>query len=75
MFFLQQQIQNLAEKSAFEITEPAIVAAVQWLRLGVEAFGALVICIGVVSAIYQFILHFRDSPPTNFNRVRLTLGT
>ncbi|HEY8560010.1 MAG TPA: DUF1622 domain-containing protein [Pyrinomonadaceae bacterium] len=72
--FFQAEIRNIAEKSAFETVEPAIVSAVQWLRLGVEAVGALVICIGVVLAVYQFFRHFRDEQPSNFNRVRLTLG-
>jgi uncharacterized membrane protein len=63
-----------AAPSAFEVAEPAINAAVQWLRLAVEAVGALVIGIGVVLAIYQLIIHFKDEQSTNFNRVRLTLG-
>ena len=72
--FLQEQFQNIAEKGAFEKVEPAIVTAVQWLRLCVEAVGALVICIGVVLAVYGFIRHFRDQQSSNFNDVRLTLG-
>ena len=72
--FFQVEIQNLAEKGAFEAVENIIVAAVQWLRLGVEAVGALIICIGVILAVYQFLLHFRGEQPGNLNRVRLTLG-
>jgi uncharacterized membrane protein len=72
--FWQQAAQNIAERGAFEATEQTIVAAAQWLKLGVEAVGALIIGYGVVLAIYQFILHFRDKEPSNFNRVRLTLG-
>lgn len=70
----QETAQILTQPGAFETTEPAINAAVQWLRLAVEAVGALVIGIGVVLAIYQLISHFRDEQSTNFNRVRLTLG-
>lgn len=69
MFF-----QEPAAPSAFEVAEPAINAAVQWLRLGVEAVGAAVIGIGVLLAIYQLITHFRGEQSNNFNRVRLTLG-
>jgi uncharacterized membrane protein len=72
--FLQEIARNLAEKSTFETVEQPIVSAVQWLRLGVETIGAAIICIGVVLAIYQFILHFRDEQTSNFNRIRLTLG-
>ena len=70
----QETSQILTQPGAFEATEPAINAAVQWLRLAVEAVGASVIGIGVALAIYQLISHFRDEQSTNFNRVRLTLG-
>lgn len=72
--FLQENLQNLAERGTFELSELTINAAVQWLRLAVEAVGALVIGIGVVLAIYQFLWHFKDEQSSNFNRVRLTLG-
>jgi uncharacterized membrane protein len=72
--FLQELARTLAEKSTFETVEQPVVSAVQWLRLGVETVGAVIICIGVVLAIYQFILHFRDEQSSNFNRIRLTLG-
>ena len=72
--FLQENLQVLAQPGAFEAAEPAINAAVQWLRLAVEAVGASVIGIGVGLAIYQLVAHFKDEQSTNFNRVRLTLG-
>ncbi len=71
---LQENLQNLAQTGAFEATEPAISAAVQWLRLAVEAVGAAVIGIGVALAVYQLVAHFKNEQSTNFNRVRLTLG-
>ena len=74
MMFWQEIAHNNAGQSAFEIAEHSISAAVQWLKLGVEAVGALVIGVGVILAIYQFVAHFRDEQPGNFNRVRLTLG-
>ena len=72
--FWQETIRNNAEQGAFQTAEHSINAAVQWLKLGVEAIGALVIAVGVILAIYQFFAHFRDEQPSNFNRVRLTLG-
>ena len=72
--FFQENLQVLAQPGAFEAAEPAISAAVQWLRLAVEAVGAAVIGIGVGLAIYQLVAHFKDEQSTNFNRVRLTLG-
>ncbi|MDQ3800676.1 MAG: DUF1622 domain-containing protein [Acidobacteriota bacterium] len=78
MFLLLQETgRTLAEKSTFESVEQPVVAAVQWLRLGVETIGAVIICIGVVLAIYQFIRHFRAGEgerADNFNSIRLTLG-
>ena len=72
--FLQENLSNLAEQSTFDSVEKAIVSAAQWLRLGVEAVGALVIGIGVILAVYQLVTHFKDEQPSNFNRVRLILG-
>jgi uncharacterized membrane protein len=73
--FFQEPAQILIEKSnTFANAEQLVAAAVQWLRLGVETIGAGIICMGVVLAIYQFILHFRDEQTSNFNRIRLTLG-
>ncbi len=70
----QESIQNIAAKSAFNSVEQTVVAAVGWLRLGVEAVGAFIICVGVILAVYQLVAHFKDEQPSNFNRVRLTLG-
>ncbi len=70
----QESIQNIAEKSAFNSVEQTVVAAVGWLRLGVEAVGAFIICVGVILAVYQLVAHFKEEQPSNFNRVRLTLG-
>ncbi|MCY7345330.1 MAG: DUF1622 domain-containing protein [Pyrinomonadaceae bacterium] len=72
--FLQEKLKITAETGAYQTVESAIVAAAQWLKLGVEAVGALVIAAGVVMAIYQLVAHFSDEQPSNFNRVRLTLG-
>lgn len=72
--FWQETISNIAEQGAYQSAEYSIISAAQWLKLGVEAVGAIVIGVGVILAIYQFIKHFRDEQPSNFNRVRLTLG-
>ena len=72
--FFQESLKTAAEMGVFSSIEQTIFAAAQWLRLGVEAVGAIVIGIGAVSAIFQFIAYFRNKKPNNFNRVRLTLG-
>ncbi len=72
--FLQENLQTAAEIGWFSSVEQTIFAAAQWLRLGVEAVGALVIGVGAIYAIYLFIAHFNKEQSGNFNRVRLTLG-
>ncbi|MCU1289332.1 MAG: hypothetical protein JWN60_1561 [Acidobacteria bacterium] len=72
--FWQEILRINKEQGAFEFTEQAVYAGVQWVKLGVEAVGALVITIGVVLAIIRFVAHYRAEQPSNFNSVRLTLG-
>jgi uncharacterized membrane protein len=54
--------------------EGSIVNAVQWLRLIVETTGAVIICLGVVAAGYQFVRALVPPQLEDFNRVRLTLA-
>jgi uncharacterized membrane protein len=54
--------------------EEAVVNAVLWLKLAVEATGALVIGMGVVAAAVQFARSFASSPIRDYNRIRLTLA-
>lgn len=59
--------------------EDWILNAVLWLKLGVEAMGALIIGIGVIVASYQFIRTFISSGPSDsgtrdYNPIRLTLA-
>lgn len=53
-----------------EHVEEAVRAAVDWLRLGVEAIGAAVIAVGVVAALVQ-LARFRRG---DFHAVRLILA-
>ena len=54
--------------------EEVIVNAVQWLRLGVETTGALVIGIGIVLAIARFAQALVLREPERFNAIRLLLA-
>lgn len=65
---------NFAQSGIFSTAERTIIDAIEWLRLGVETISAIVICFGVVLAIREFVLHFKENQSSNFNRVRLTLG-
>lgn len=54
--------------------EEWVVSAVLWLKLAVEATGALVIGIGVVVASVQFVHTVWTSGMRDYNPVRLTLA-
>jgi len=54
--------------------EEWVINAVLWLKLGVEAMGALVIGIGVVVATGQFVRRFFSSGTRDYNPIRLTLA-
>ena len=66
-------------QGSFEVAEGTVEQAVQWLRLGVEAVGALIVAIGVVLAIGGFVraIAQRRHPAhavTGYTGVRLTLA-
>jgi uncharacterized membrane protein len=54
--------------------EPTIVWLVQWLKLGIETTGALLIAIGVVVAIVQLLRQFAAHDLAEFTAIRLTLA-
>lgn len=58
----------------FQDAEGLIVTVVEWLRLGVETTGAVIIAIGVVVAITGFIRVSIGHTDTDFFSVRLTLA-
>ena len=54
--------------------EEVLVNAVLWIKLGVEAIGALVIGLGVIAALYQFVRASFPPPVLEYTRIRLTLA-
>lgn len=48
--------------------------AVQWLRLGVEALGALIVGMGVILAAALFARDLLSRHTADFNAIRLTLA-
>jgi uncharacterized membrane protein len=63
-----------AAGSAFEIAGGHVDAAVQWLRLGIEAMGAIVIALGVVVGTMQFARASIHRTPHGYNAIRLTIA-
>ncbi|WP_103922019.1 DUF1622 domain-containing protein [Candidatus Venteria ishoeyi] len=56
------------------ILEETVINAVEWLKLGVETLGALVIALGVVVACYAFIKALWRRDNSDFQDVRFTLA-
>ena len=47
---------------------------VQWLKLGVESIGAVLIGVGVIMAVVQLFRHFAAGRGGEFTKVRLVLA-
>lgn len=59
---------------AFSGAEQAVQHGVEWLRLGVETIGALVIAAGIFAAMFQFFNTWRTGAPRSYTALRLTLA-
>lgn len=58
----------------FEHTETMVRAAVEWLRLGVETLGALVVAVGIVIVLYELVRHAVVERHQDFTAVRLAFA-
>jgi uncharacterized membrane protein len=54
--------------------EHTIIWLVQWLKLGIETIGALLVAVGVVVAVVQLLRQFAGNHPGDFTTTRLTLA-
>lgn len=61
-------------ETAFSQTEALVVAGVQWLKLGAEVLGALVISLGVVVAGGLLVRALLARRTADFTAIRLTLA-
>ena len=57
-----------------ETAETAVLASVQWLRLGMESFGALIIAVGLVVSVATIAREMVAGGGVNFTRVRITFA-
>ena len=74
-FFVQAQSLRLpAPTTAFAQTEDAVVAAVQWLKLGVELVGATIIALGIIMAGALLVKALLARRTADFTAIRLTLA-
>jgi uncharacterized membrane protein len=58
----------------FARTETGVVASVQWLKLGVELVGALIIALGIGAAGLLLLKALLARRTANFTAIRLTLA-
>jgi uncharacterized membrane protein len=59
---------------AFATAEEVVFAGVQWLRLALETVGAVVVAVGAVRGMGQFLASRRAAAEARFVPVRLTLA-
>jgi uncharacterized membrane protein len=58
----------------FQSFEQVVFGAVQWLRLGLEAVGALVIVVGAIRGVLGLVGRMSGEQEGQFTPVRLTLA-
>ncbi len=58
----------------FSHTEEAVVAGVQWLKLGVEVVGALIISLGILVSGWLLVRALLVRRTADFTAIRLTLA-
>lgn len=74
-FLLQaESLRKAAPATAFSQTEDAVVAAVQWLKLGVELVGATIIFLGIVTAGSLLVRALLARRTADFTSIRLVLA-
>jgi uncharacterized membrane protein len=64
----------MERRNMFQVIEEQVRSGVEWLRLLVEALGALVIAVGIAIAIIGLIRHALQERGTNFTPVRLAFA-
>jgi uncharacterized membrane protein len=74
-FFVQaESLRPPAPSTAFAHTEDVVVAAVQWLKLGVELVGATIIALGIITAGALLAKALVARRTADFTSIRLVLA-
>ncbi len=71
---MSESLSSPATLSLLHSSESVIIQGVEWLKLGVEAMGALIIAIGMLVAVIGFIRVMLGNGASDFPMVRLSLA-
>jgi uncharacterized membrane protein len=74
LYLLQENSDALLRSPGAGSAETLIGSAVQWLRLGVETVGAIIIGIGVLVATYRLLVAVGQRQTGDYNQIRLGLA-
>ena len=74
ILLIQENVRSLVEGPVGGPVESSIINLVQWLKLFVETTGAIIIGLGVVTAVYQFVRVLVPPRRVDYNPIRLTLA-
>lgn len=74
VFLLQENAQYLISPPNEGVIERTVINLVQWLRLTIETTGAVLIGIGVIIAVYEFVRAIIPPQLEGYNHIRLTLS-
>lgn len=74
IFFAEETVKVLISQPGEGAVEGTIINLVQWLKLMIETTGAIIIGIGVLISVYDFIRALIPPQLQDYNRIRLTLA-
>lgn len=74
LFAQAESLRLPALTTAFARTEDTVVAAVQWLKLGVELVGAVIIALGIITAGGLLVKALAARRTADFTSIRLVLA-
>ncbi|HEY0005685.1 MAG TPA: DUF1622 domain-containing protein [Pyrinomonadaceae bacterium] len=74
LLFVQEGARSVIQGPGEGAAESTIFNAVQWLRLVVETTGAIIIGMGVLTAVYEFARALIPPQVKSYNTIRLTLA-
>lgn len=72
--FFQEEASAIFKAPSQTVIEPTIINLVSWLKLAIETTGAIIIAVGVVLAIIEFVKVLATAKPEGYTKIRLLLA-